>query len=729
MSLRFLAGVGPFLIGLALLLLAGALALYRDRAGRGLLLLRLASAAVLVLLLLDPVLSLVDERPRPPRIAVLVDGSLSMTIPSPSPGQTDADKAPTRADRLRDAIEKTNLAQRLEQRGALDVLRFGGDVQPAALDEPETFAPTEDRTDLSRALASAVGGERRSTGAIVLITDGAHNVGADPREESRKLGVPVFTIGVGAETPVTDVSVVEVEASAVAYLENRVPVRARLRARGAAAGAATVYLSEGKAVLDSARVNLPGAGEIEVELEYRPTREGLRRYRVWTPTRSGEISEKNNEHLFVVRVLKEKIELLLVAGRPSFELRFVKRAFESDVSLNVETVILSLDEFPGRLGRGGPKLPASFAQLAKKDVVVLLECDASALRDRAADLARFVRDRGGALLIMGGPASFDLGPPLVELLPARTGRGRVRTGQILAMLTESGRSHPITQLESEPELNTARWAELPPLTVVPIFGPPRADARVLAQGVVDRTARPELALVATCREGKGRVLTIAGAPYWRWDHYLWGTGRSGDVLRKLLSRSVRWLLARDDFQPVLIRPSKHLFEGAESVVLNGQIWDDDYQPIAGADVRATVRGPLGATEEKSREISLVDLGEGRYKGTLPGLPPGDYRIVGQARRGGVAVGADSSEATVAPYRMEFEDPAPDIELLKEIAQESGGSFLPLEKLEELPALLDPKPVVQRKVQELPFLESPWLFLLLLGLLGSEWALRRGRGLP
>jgi hypothetical protein len=180
---------------------------------------------------------------------------------------------------------------------------------------------------------------------------------------------------------------------------------------------------------------------------------------------------------------------------------------------------------------------------------------------------------------------------------------------------------------------------------------------------------------------------------------------------------------------VLIRPSKNLFEGAESVVLNGQVWDDDYQPIPGVDVRATVKGPLGTAEEKTREISLVDLGEGRYRGALPGLPPGDYRIEGRARRGATEVGADSSETTVAPYRMEFEDPAPDPELLEEIAQESGGRFLPLDRLGELPELLDPKPVVSRSVRELPFLESPWLFLLLLTLLGAEWALRRGRGLP
>jgi hypothetical protein len=196
-----------------------------------------------------------------------------------------------------------------------------------------------------------------------------------------------------------------------------------------------------------------------------------------------------------------------------------------------------------------------------------------------------------------------------------------------------------------------------------------------------------------------------------------------------MSRSVRWLVARDELKQVMVRPGKPLYDGAESVVIEGQVYDDDFRPIEGADVRATVRGPLGAEEERPREISLVDVGAGRYRASLPGLPPGDYRIEGSAALGGAELGGDQSEMTVAPYRMEFEDPAPNFALLREVARESGGRFLRLEEAKDLPDELRLEPVVERSVREFPFQESSLLFLALLGLLGSEWALRRGRGLP
>ena len=178
-----------------------------------------------------------------------------------------------------------------------------------------------------------------------------------------------------------------------------------------------------------------------------------------------------------------------------------------------------------------------------------------------------------------------------------------------------------------------------------------------------------------------------------------------------------------------VRPGKSLFEGADEVVVEGQVFDDDFRPVPGADVRASVRGPLGTSEERTREISLVDLGKGRYRGTMPGLPPGNYGIEGTARLGGAELGDDRSEMTIAPFRMEFEDPAPNFALLRDVARESGGRFLTVDEAGTLPDLLDLDPVVERSARELPFVENPLFFLALLGLLGSEWALRRRRGLP
>ena len=713
--------------------------LYRGRSrgpepGSGvLLLLRSLTIVVVLLLLLEPVLSFFSERSVPARIAVLFDGSLSMSVPWIVGDEADP---PSRAGRVADAFtsEGGNLLARLRRKGRVESYRFGASLEalpkePTAAD----LAPRDDRTDLASALMEGVGTRRRETGAVVLVSDGGQNVGLDAREEAGRLGVPVYAIGVGVAGAITDLSVFDVEASGVAWLDNEVPVRARVRARGEPIGDVTVYLSEGEAVLDSARVSLPGAGvEREVELRYVPATEGHHRYRVWVPARDEEISAANNEHPFAVRVLKEKIRALLVAGRPSFDLTFLNRALAADVSLDVERVVLSLQGFPGELGRGGASFPDGWSELALYDLVILLDVRSEDLSPARADaLARFVTERGGALLVMGEESSFETrSVALADVLPVTTGKGpRRRTGQILPGLTTAGRDHPVTRMENDPEASERQWRELPPLASAPVFLQRKPRTRVLVQGILDGIPRPELPLVTVSEAGAGRVLGVAGSPYWRWDLRLWGSGRSGDLFRRFVSRSVRWLVSRDELRRIAIRPGKPLFDGAEDVLLEGQILDDDFRPVEGVDVRATVRGPRGAEIEKTREITLVDLGEGRYRAALAGLPPGDYVVEGHARLAGNDLGSDRAEMSVAPYRMEFENPAPDFELLRRIARESGGRFFTLEEAAALPDLLQLDPVAERSGREWPWLGSPAVLVLLLGLLGAEWALRRRRGMP
>jgi hypothetical protein len=87
-SLQFLAPLSPFLLLLVIVSAVFAIRLYRRtrpplHPGMAALLLglRLASLLLLALLLLEPVLSLFREREAPPRLVLLLDDSLSMSIP------------------------------------------------------------------------------------------------------------------------------------------------------------------------------------------------------------------------------------------------------------------------------------------------------------------------------------------------------------------------------------------------------------------------------------------------------------------------------------------------------------------------------------------------------------------------------------------------------------------------------------------------------------------------
>ena len=122
-SLQTLAPPTPWLVAVAIALVWLAFRLYGRSGGVGgsrshalMLGMRLAAIAMLVVFLLEPVLAAIHERSVPARIALLLDGSLSMSIPFPEEGAHVSDVAKAIGKPLGPV---TALMKRLLDRGAV----------------------------------------------------------------------------------------------------------------------------------------------------------------------------------------------------------------------------------------------------------------------------------------------------------------------------------------------------------------------------------------------------------------------------------------------------------------------------------------------------------------------------------------------------------------------------------------------------------------------------------
>jgi hypothetical protein len=82
----------------------------------------------------------------------------------------------------------------------------------------------------------------------------------------------------------------------------------------------------------------------------------------------------------------------------------------------------------------------------------------------------------------------------------------------------------------------------------------------------------------------------------------------------------------------------------------------------------------------------------------------------------------------ARYEAELADVSGDEQLLRSIANASGGQFLTLEQLNTLPARIDTIRQRQSRLVEYPLWDSPYLFVFVLACLSAEWALRKKFGL-
>jgi hypothetical protein len=164
----------------------------------------------------------------------------------------------------------------------------------------------------------------------------------------------------------------------------------------------------------------------------------------------------------------------------------------------------------------------------------------------------------------------------------------------------------------------------------------------------------------------------------------------------------------------------------EPVVVRARVVDPTYIDVNDARVTARVTPPSGRTFEVPLEWTLRE--DGSYQGQFVAEEEGMYRLDAEAVRG-----ADTTRS--APGSLLSDTQGADVEraelrspLLRRIAEESGGRYYPLAEAARLAddVSYTESGITVRETRDL--WDMPIVFLILIGLLGTEWAVRRWWGL-
>ena len=706
--------------------------------------LRTASALLAIFLLLEPAIQLLQTARSRLRFAVLVDTSRSMRFPVEPGGAS-------RAEAVRELLagHRAELA-RLGERTDLDWRGFDAQTTPAGAEVAgRGLAPEGSRTDLLGAIQAAAAGPGRKLAGVLLLSDGADNAslasGLTPatRAELRALGLPINTVAAGREPP-RDLAVERVAAEEFAFVRSSVTVEATLRAHGLDPGPITVVLRREGAVVAQAVVQLEsGKDRYRVPLTFRPDTTGTFVFTVAAPVLPGEAVTANNQRSFVLRVIRDRVRVLLVAGRPSWDERFLRGLLKQDPNVDLVSFFilrtntdqpgpqdqLSLIPFPvGEIF--GP-------QLKTFDAVVLLNFNYAPYR--SLDIERFLpnlRDYvrgGGGLAMVGGEQGFGEArygaTPLAEVLPVvpLDGAGLAEES-FRPRPTAEGRRHPITALGAGEAATAAAWEGLPPVEVLnrtrPL--PPGSGAAVLLEApalLVDGQPAP---VVAVREVGAGRTLAVATDGSWHWGFLASERGGGDGAYRRFWTSALRWLVRDPELTPLKAEPDAPALDPGTPVGLSVTLRGPDYGPAPGRKVAVELVSEDGRTVARGEGLTGAD---GAVRVELPPPPPGAYKV--SARAEAAPGGAPETAATAVTIRgagPEDADATPRPELLAAIAELTGGesSSLPGGGLPRL-RQLEPEVVEIGQRRELP-IWNRWWYLAALGLtLGAEWVLRRRWG--
>ena len=711
-----------------------------SRGGRLLIGLRLVWATLVVILLWQPALEFRQGRRVVSRLGVVLDRSASMALRGADGRSRAAEAAAFIATAAAGAPRGPGAPQ-------LSWFDLAGPLAPPDL--VQVTPPDGASSDLLAGLERArEGGQGQPLAALLLISDGADTEGlaaaandpngplsATARQRLQQLGVPVNTVVVPTATRFADVAIEHVLHDDFAFVRNSLDIEVTLRAEGLGSLSLPVTLRREGSVLATQTVSLREGEAAAVHFRIKPETLGEQVFTVSVPESPGEALLSNNRVQFAVQVIRDKIRVLHVAGRPSWDERFLRQHLKEDPNVDlISFFILRTPSDDSRVPESDLSLipfPVNklfTSELRSFDVVIFQNFDSRPyrmsqylpnLRDAIAAGLGFVMIGGSESLGAGGYG----GTPLDDVLPLALAGEAFRPSKIDLQLTEAGRRHPLTQLATAGMDNEALWASLPALT----GSNPSAGLRPGASALVRDGSNGGMPLVAAMEAGQGRSLVVASDALWRWRFTV---GNDGGVAQRAYHRfwsnSLRWLVRDPEHARVRVQPAHRRTPVGEPADVTVQVLGPDYAPQPAIPVQLRLEAIDGAGP--ARTVNLVTDAEGSARHRFEGLEAGAFRATATPQGAAAALGSGVAVLLLTARGLEQVQPRPRPDLMAALARATGGRSLPptaaawrLLRLQE-PDLVE---VDQRQYVEL--WDNGWVLLLGLTLAVAEWLLRRRAG--
>lgn len=655
--------------------------------------------------------------------AVLIDSSRSMTLSGASGPRSDAVRALV-AEWQRDG------------RVSPTVYLFGSSARGAAWDGLlEGYEPTDDETDINGALSYALDKSAgQDLGSIVIVTDGADDDFTPAALGLGSVAPAIHAVVVGGDDPLDDQAVVSLRADTTAYVGVPAMIRAEVRAVGALQRSdVPVQLWHESRLEQETLATLDENGRASVAFEVVPRRTGRALYRVLIPIAGNDEVPENNDRAAMLRVGRERLRALLVAGRPSWDVRFLRDFLKRDGSIDLVSffILRTAADLTAAPTQELALIPFPTDELFREhlgsfDVVIFQNFD-YAPYEMATYLPR-IRDyvqRGGSFVMIGGDRSFSegryAGTAIEEILPVDLGASRTIKGSYKAEVNEALARHPIVALGPDASLTQQTWKSLPSLHGANVVGGVEERGQVLLRHPRARLGNGKrLPILVVGEAGRGRVAAFMTDASWRWRFAADEITVGSDEYELFWDRMIRWLTRDPLLEPARLSTDRERYGVGGEMIVSGRLRDERYRPMSGARVELDF---APATSEEAAKVTDTDE-DGELRTTLRAPnTPGAYEIVASV---------DDEEVAREVFIVEQSgDELADLqtrpEELRALAERTGGRvFLGIEDVPPLSELASTSRRAAGLVSREP-LSKPWFILLTILILGATWVLRRRWG--
>jgi hypothetical protein len=681
--------------------------------------LRAAMLLLLGIFLIEPLINFYSTKTIKPQIAVLMDISKSMGVRDGT------------VSRMVEAGELTQKALgniKAEHR----IFDFSSNIKEAD-GIPGESDLSGDATSIANALRDlASRKDIDNYAAVVIATDGRQNLGEDPVSTAGKLNMPVYTLTVGQQKPEINLSIDNLIYPTVAYSGADIKIEAELSASGISASKSRLFLKLGSNVVSDKPFDIPRESrKIKVSFEIKAPEPGNYEYSLSAPILEGETNKVDNDRIFAIRILKNKLKLFLGSSNLNWEFKFVKQALSKFEEFDIDAVY---SQAPGNFAF--PGIPRGLDGFKKYDTIILINSAPGELHISTVDLEKYIND-GGSLIYLGGTNVINNIKMFADLLPIKLTNPQIRESEYFFEPAPTRKQHAAILMDDDPDQSAQLWHSLPPFRNILSGIEPTGDVlleagisindSVLNARIPSPSKLDGQPVLTVAQHGKGRVAAITGYPWWQ---SYFGSVRDQKMAGAIPSfwrNLVKWSAATDQMQNFKVITGRKVHRLGEPVRLTGYLYDEANRPKSGAYVAVSLMPDSQETSVK--DIILPPVDNGIYSEEISSLAPGHYNFKAYATGYGDTLGKASGEFTIENFSLEMASSAPDYNLTRRISEATGGVAYTANDFQKFPEQLKLIPYVKENQASIRPFGLPLLLGILLAGFCLEWALRKRFRLP
>lgn len=748
------------------------------------LVLKAAGIVALAFCLLEPLWTTQRARPGANLFAVVADNSQGLQIKDRGDTKSRGEQLTALLDQKVNGWQSA-LADTFELRRYLfdSRLQATTDFHELAYDGRSTALATSLKTLKERF-------QGRPLAGVLLLTDGnATDIRGTALPDTTGLP-PIYPVVIGRNESARDLAIQQVNVSQTAFEDAPVSIQADVVAAGFRGEPVVAKLVDqsGKTVQEQTLDARKDGDALAFRFQLKPEQKGLSFYEVRVAPKNApeiaapgapaeEATQANNKRVLVVNRGQGPYRILYVSGRPNWEFKFLNRAIEADDQVHLVGLIRIAKrepkfDFRGRAGETSNPLFRGFGNQAAEEVqrydqpvlarlntrdevelasgfprtpedlygyhaVIFDDLESEFFAPEQAQLVqKFVSERGGGLLMLGGMESFQEGnyarTPIGDMLPVYLDRPTEQDapGLLKFELGREGWLQAWARLRDNESDERSRLDSMKEFQVLNRVRGIKPGASVIA-AVRDQQGT-EIPALAVQRFGRGRTAALMVGDLWRWGMQDASTRIDMD---KAWRQLMRWMVA-DVPNPVDLAVELQPEDANGAVLLQVRARDAKFQPLDDATVNIeveTVSFGAGASEVRAPIHLLAEASAtepGLYQTSYVPRQTGGYKVTAKVTNAvGAEVGRAEAGWSTDLAAEEFRSLTPNVALLENLARKTGGEMVAVADLEQFARSLPQKkaPVMETALN--PLWHTPAMLMFALGCLLTEWGLRRWKGMP